>query len=402
MRTRVRWVFGQLTLPAAARNEQRHDAAGLPAEDPGNERVLPALFAWLARAQDRSASHDGGVARDFSLLDGWATSYPETTGYIIPTLLEWARRTGEAEWRERALRMADWLVGIQFQEGGFQGGKIDSTPVVPVTFNTGQILLGLVAAETETGHYHEPMTRAADWLVRTQDEDGCWRRHGSPFADAADKQYDTHVAWGLFEAARIEPARGWGEAGLKNVRWALSGQAPNGWFQSCCLSDRAQPLTHTLGYALRGVVEAWRFQPASDLLAGAERAALGIMSALRPDGFLPGCLGPDWSPQADWACLTGTVQIAHSWMLLSQITGRADYLDAARRANAFVRRTVRLDGPLDQRGGVKGSFPIDGEYGQWSYLNWAPKFTADSLILELDMTRQNGGAKLESPARGRQ
>ena len=27
-------------------------------------------------------------------------------------------------------------------EGGFQGGRIDSVPVVPVTFNTGQILIG--------------------------------------------------------------------------------------------------------------------------------------------------------------------------------------------------------------------------------------------------------------------
>ena len=385
MRARIRRAIGQLTLPAAAREEQRRDAAGLAAEDPGTDRVLPALMHWLARAQDFSASNDGGVARDFSLIKGWASSYPETTGYIIPTMLEWARRTGEPIWRERALRMADWLVSIQFPEGGFQGGKIDSTPVVPVTFNTGQILLGLAAAEAETGRYREAMTRAADWLTRTQDADGCWRRHASPFADAADKQYDTHVAWGLFEAARLDASRGWGEAGLRNVRWALAGQTANGFFPSCCLSNTEQPLTHTLGYALRGVIEAWRYRPADDLLAGAERTADGLMSVLRPDGFLPGCLGPDWSAQADWACLTGTAQIAHSWLLLSQITGRSDYWDAARRANAFVRRTVHLEGPADQRGGVKGSFPVDGHYGQWSYLSWASKFAADSLVLELDL-----------------
>lgn len=387
MKASIRRVFGKLTLPAAARDEQRRDAAGLPAEDPGNDRVLPALMAWLARAQDCSASNDGGVARDFSLIKGWATSYPETTGYIIPTMLEWARRTGEPVWRERALRMTDWLVSIQFPEGGFQGGKIDSTPVVPVTFNTGQILLGLAAAEAETGRYRDAMTRAADWLVRTQDADGCWRSHGSPFADADDKQYETHVAWGLFEAARIDGSRGWGEAGLRNVRWALAGQAANGWFPKCCLSNTAQPLTHTLGYALRGVLEAWRFAPAEDLLYSAERTARGLLGALSPDGFLPGCLGPDWSARATWACLTGTVQVAHSWLLLWRITGRAEYLDAGRRANAFVRRSVRLDGPADQRGGVKGSFPVDGDYGQWSYLNWAPKFAADSLMLESDLAR---------------
>ncbi len=130
----------------------------------------------MARAaQDCSASKDGGVARDYSLLRGWATSYPETTGYIVPTLLEYARRKHDDAVRERARRMLDWLVSIQLPAGGFQGGRIDSVPVVPVTFNTGQILIGLAAGQSSFGTYEEPLIRAADWLVATQDEDGCWR-----------------------------------------------------------------------------------------------------------------------------------------------------------------------------------------------------------------------------------
>jgi len=382
----------QWRLPPAARAAQRRDAAGLPETDPGTARVLPALMNWLARAQDFSASHDGGVARDYSVINGWATSYPETTGYIIPTLLDHAQRTGEAQWRERALRMADWLVSIQLPDGGFQGGKIDSKPVVPVTFNTGQILLGLAAAQRATGRYLAPMRRAADWLVNTQDADGCWRRHQSPFAAAGDKRYDTHVAWGLFEAARIDGDRGYGEAGLKNVRWALTGQTANGWLSDCCLSHPACPLTHTLGYALRGVLEAHSYAPADDLLAAAERTANGLMSALRPDGFLPGCLDDRWQGQAEWACLTGTVQVAHCWLMLHRLTGKPAYLDAGRRANRYVRRTVRLEGPPDLVGGLQGSFPIDGGYGRWSLLNWVPKFAVDSLVLEAELVGETAAA----------
>jgi len=381
----LRGVLEHFALPAAAKAEKRRDAAGLPALDPGNERVLPEIIGWLARAQDHSRLRDGGVARDYSLIRGWASSYPETTGYIIPTMLEYARRTGQAEPRERALRMADWLVGIQFADGSFQGGKIDSTPVVSVVFNTGQILLGLAAAQAETGRYLEPMRRAADWLVQVQDADGCWRRHVSPFAAGGGMQYMTHVAWGLFEAARIEPQRGWGEAGLRNVRWAIGALPANGWFDHCCLSDIRHPLTHTLGYALRGVIEAYRFAPDPALLDAAERTARGLMSALRGDGHLPARLGSDWSAADDSACLTGSVQTAICWMLLYRLTGHAEYLVAARRANAYVRRTVRLDGPPGQRGGVKGSFPVDGAYGHFEYLNWAAKFAADSLMLEQDL-----------------
>lgn len=382
MKRHLRRVVEHWRLPSAARAEKERDAQGPGTVDPGSARVLPALMAWLAEAQDRSASHDGGVARHYSLVSGWASSYPETTGYIIPTTLAWAERSGDARYRERALRMADWLVSIQFPEGAFQGGTVDSRPVVPVTFNTGQILLGLAAAQARTGRYGDAVRRAADWLVDTQDQDGCWRRHESPFADRGDKQYETHVAWGLFEAERVLPSHGYGESGLRNVRWAIGGMTANGWFPRCCLSDPNEPLTHTLGYALRGVAEAYQLRPDATLLDAAMRCARGLGSAQRPDGALAGRLRADWSPAVEWICLTGLAQVALCWMLLHRITRESWLLDAARRANAYLRRTVRLDGKAAVRGGVKGSFPVDGDYAPYQYLNWAAKFLADSLMLE--------------------
>ncbi len=382
----IQRVFGRLLgiggRSQAAHAEARRDAMGLPQEDPGTERVLPAVMQWLCRAQDYSTSHDGGVARDYSLIDGWSTSYPETTGYIIPTFLEYARLTGDTEYRERALHMADWLVGIQLPSGAFQGGKVDMKPVVPVTFNTGQILLGLAAAQAQTTRYLEPLRRAADWLVATQDRDGAWRRHESPFAAPGEKQYETHVAWGLFEAERVDPHRGYVGAGLRNVDWALEGTPANGWFDRCRLGPRGNPITHTLGYALRGVIEAYRISNRPELLVAAMRTADGLRGALRDDGFLPGALDANWKGTTPWACLTGTAQVALCWLLLSTLTGRSEYLDAAARANRYLRRTVRLRGQPDVIGAVRGSFPIDGAYGKFSYLNWAAKFTADALMCE--------------------
>jgi hypothetical protein len=385
LRARARAVRGQLSLPAAARAERRRDRAGLPIEDAGCERVLTATIAWLCRAQDCSTSADGGVARDFSMLKGWSSSYPETSGYIVPTLLDYARRTGRNDVRERARRMADWLLGIQMPGGGFQGGKIDSIPRVPVTFNTGQILLGLTAAEADFGGYRDSIRRAADWLVETQDSDGCWRRHPTPFAAPGEKEYETHVAWGLFEAARVEPHRGYAEAGLANVRWALGSQGEDGWFPKCCLDAPALPLTHTIAYALRGVLEAYRFSREPALLAAARRTADGLMSGLRDDGWLPGRFRAGWQPGVDSVCLVGSAQVAYCWLLLAGLTGESRYLAAGRNANRFVRRTVRTDGPLETQGGVKGSFPIDGDYGPYEYLSWGAKFLADSLMLELDL-----------------
>ena len=397
MRTLLKKIRNTLappaSLPAAARMERLSDRRGLPAVDPGPHAVVKACTAWLCAAQDHSSSNDGGVARDYSLLTGWASSYPETTGYIIPTIIALAQRTGDAALHERARRMLDWCVAIQFPQGGFQGGKIDSLPRVPVTFNTGQILLGLAAGvEAYGAAYQDAMQRAARWLRDSQDADGCWRRHPTPFAGPGDKAYETHVAWGLFEADRIAPGHGYGAAGLRQVDWALSKQRCNGWFESNCLDNPLLPLTHTIGYALRGLLEAHRFAGRADLLDAAVRAATGIANAVAADGYLPGRLGPDFQPGADYACLTGSVQNAHCLLLLYRLTGERRYLDAGRRLNRYVRRSISIDGPAHARGGVKGSFPVDGDYGTWAYLNWAAKFCIDANLLELELAREAGDA----------
>jgi len=325
------------------------------------------------------------VARHYSLVSGWGASYPETTGYIVPTVLAAGDRFSDRDLSRRGRRMLDWLVSIQFPDGGFQGGMVGQTPVVPVTFNTGQILLGLAdGARRDPAAYGESMRKAADWLTATQDADGCWRSHPTPFARPGEKAYETHVAWGLMEAVRTEENAAWRAAALRNVDWALTHQADNGWFDRCCLTDPDYPLTHTLGYALRGIVEAWRLSGDDRYLEAAVRTADGLLGARRADGALPGRLGREWSAHVGWSCLTGNVQIAACWLLLHADTGNRVYLEAASAANRFVRRTIRMDGPAETRGGVKGSYPVSGDYGRYEYLNWAAKFAVDAFLLEKD------------------
>lgn len=372
-------------LPDAAKQQLQLDRAGLPEHDAGPAPVAAACIEWLKRSQDMSIYRDGGSARDFNLIKGWASSYPETSGYIVPTLIDYADRTNDQALADRARRMLDWLVSIQFPEGGFQGGKIDANPRVPVTFNTGQILMGLAAGVRRFGDtYREPMNLAAGWLRDSLDADGCWRKHATPFAAPGDKAYETHVSWGLFEAARLEPNQGFGEAGLRQVRWALTKQSSNGWFSHNCLSSPTEPLTHTIGYVLRGLIEAYRYSGKEELLAAAQRTADSLLKVIERDGRIGGQLDRDCKPTVDWVCLTGSVQIASCWFLLNSITGKAEYLEAAKWANRYVRRTVHLSGDPDIVGGVRGAFPVNGDYGRFEYLNWAAKFCIDSQLMELD------------------
>lgn len=353
--------------------------------DPGAMACIDAGLDWILEAQRQSSSQDGGVARNFDLRSGWTASYPETTGYIIPTLLQHAHRRKDGDkLRDAADQMLKWLVSIQLPTGAFHGSHRHAKTFQPVVFDTGQILFGLAVGVKEFGcHYEAPLRNACQWLVDVQEPDGAWRVP-NPFAIPGDHLWETHVAWGLLEAAQVLGDEAIAAAAMRNIRWAASRQNENGWYPDCGLgsADAEAPLTHTIGYTLRGILSGALYARDPALLGAAITTADALLRAQRSNGSLPGQLDMNWQAAVNWVCLTGCSQIAACWLVLHQETGREDYLQAALRANAYVRCTVTLTGPPEIRGGVKGSFPVWGRYCRYQYINWACKFLIDSCTLE--------------------
>ena len=359
-----------------------------PARAP--EIHLEAAMQWLCRAQD--ATPDAGVSRGYALRhmrdhkrSGWLASYPETTGYIIPTFFAYASLTGTSEYRERAIRMAQWEADVQMENGAVQGGVIDF-PATAAIFNTGQVLFGWSAAfkETHDETFRRAAQRGADFLVGAMDPDGAWRRHASRYARHGVNVYDTRTAWGLLEAHAITRDPAHREAVVRNLNFVLTKQRSNGWFEDCCLDDIIRPLLHTIAYTMEGLLEAGallgekRFQDAARLAADA------LLARQRPDGSLAGRFDSDWNDAAKWSCLTGDAQTAIVWLRLYETTKNPRYLRAAERMNRYLSSTQDLDAADPGiRGGIKGSQPIWGEYGAYEYLNWAAKFFADALMLEI-------------------
>lgn len=345
--------------------------------------VLDALMQWLARAQDVTGC--GGVSAYYDLRHGrWAEAYPETTGYIIPTFFDYAAYSGREEYRERALKMADWETQIQLPEGAIQAGTLGAPLVVPTIFNTGQVIFGWARAYRETQHpsYANSMRRAADWLVSVQDEDGAWRKHPSPFARPGINAYNTRTAFALIAAAQALGAERYAEAAGRNVAWALSTALPNGWLPDNCLEEPDKPLTHTIAYSIRGILEVSAAMKNTEGLAAAVRMARGVAAAQRSDGSIPGRLDRQWQPQVRWSCMTGNAQMALVWMRLAEVTAEKIFRENATKAIGFCVRQIDLDSPNDGvRGGMKGSYPFDGPYMRHRYPNWATKFLADALLL---------------------
>lgn len=357
---------------------------------------LGAAIGWICRAQD--ASGDGGVARSYSLVynpcfrrKGWMASYPETTGYIIPTMFDYARLSGEAkkEIFGRAVRMADWECEVQMSCGAVQGGTVDQKrPATPAIFNTGQVIFGWLAAYRETGgvKYLRSAEKAGVYLAGQQDADGAWRKNLSDYASSGmdSYTYNARTAWALL-LLHNETGEGlFRDAALKNLEFALTRQLENGWFESNCLDDPANPLLHTIAYAVRGFLESGLLADRPDFVERAKRAADALILAQRSDGGLAGRFNRRWGPAANWSCLAGDAQMALIWGRLFQVTAEEKYLRAMLAMNRYLKRAQLLHaGSADIHGGMGGSDPLGGAYGRFEVLSWAVKFFIDALMLEI-------------------
>lgn len=347
---------------------------------------LLAAVEWICRAHD--ASMDDGVPHSYDLKTGeWFPSYPETTGYIIPTFFDVARLFARPDLAERALRMARWEASVQMADGGIQAGVIGAEPLVPTIFNTGQVLFGLARAWTETGDtaLREAARSAADWLVNAQDPDGCWRKFPSPFTTTRVAAYNTRTAFALAQAAIALEEETYLEAAVRNVDWALAQARPNGWLPGNCLELQAddRALTHTLAYSIRGILEVGVTAGRDDFISRAVALAKAAAALQRPDGSLPGFVSPAWRPLARWSCITGNAQMALNWGRIAHLTGDETLLRQAKKANEFNMSVQDLrSADPGVRGGIPGSFPFDGEYMIWRFPNWAAKFFIDALVIE--------------------
>ncbi len=353
--------------------------------EPGTHREhLVSAIDWLCRAQDvrDGKPNAGGVAAGWSFEDGWLPGYPETTGYIIETFLAAAKILDRPELIQRAGRMIDWELSIQQQDGAFPGhfGEAGSQPVI---FNTGQIMHGMIAGYLQLGREDclDAAVRAGHWLMRQQDEDGVWRKfehNGVPHV------YNTRGTWALAATGLIANEEALTLCARRNLDWALTQQTPSGWFLTNAFTPDKAPYTHTIAYAIRGLLECGVLLKEESYLSAALKAARGIANVQRKDGWLAGTYADNWVPMAGYCCLTGVAQMSLNWTRLAQDGNAPELRLHAQSAIEYVKRTQRLNDADDAvRGGIAGSTPIWGAYSRFEYPNWAAKFFADALMMDM-------------------
>jgi hypothetical protein len=172
-------------------------------------------------------------------------------------------------------------------------------------------------------------------------------------------------------------------AAIRAVEAAVAKQKQNGWFADNCLTRVHVPLTHTIGYAVQGVLEVGILAGREDFIAAARRALLGALKAQRARGFLPGRLDESWRGAANYVCLTGSAQLAITGFRLAGLDKNPELSSLSASALNFVKATQRLEGEDEGMiGGIAGSYPFFGDYMTAGFPNWATKYFVDALLAE--------------------
>lgn len=354
---------------------------------------LKATMGWLVRAHEAAGGE--GVSAGYDMRRGWLPPYPETTGYIIETFLDYYHLTQDQGFLTRAVRMGEWETKIQFPSGAVRGGiGINSYPIV---FNTGQVILGWLALyeETKDRRFLSAAARAGDWLVKVQDRDGKWSKFTY---NKIPHTYHSRVAWPLFWLSKVTGTSKYETAAKKNIQWILSQVKDNGWIGGMEFAEGEDPFTHTIAYTLRGLLESSYYIKEKNLKKRARevvyRAAERLMhfyerrkhNPYAMPLYLPATVDDKWKSKDKYSCLTGNAQLAIVWMKLYKLNNDARLLNSALKILDQVKSTQALANPNPGiQGGIAGSYPIYGAYMRFTYPNWAAKFFADAIMLQEDI-----------------
>lgn len=355
-----------------------------------SEKTLDLLLRWILDAQ----RPDGGIAAYYSLLSGYSESYPEVTGYMVPTLYDFAHATGDRTAITAAERATSWLLSLQMPSGAFPGGlhRADTPPSV---FNTGQILHGLVRAYSETKQIEilRSAIRAGEWLIQQQGSNGSWS--GTFAYQGTEHTYYSMVAWSLAELSKSAGDDRYGIAAERNIDWVLSHFRANGWVDGINLQEHPNYL-HFIAYVLQGVLECAILLPRSDAIAAVAKSAWTLLRKFETNKFLCGAYDTDFNHGQRFACLTGNAQMSCVWLRLFEITNDLRCLNAALKMNELLKQLIPSRGSRGVIGGVSGSYPIWGPYQPLRYISWGCKFLADALLAEERLMRSLEAREVEA------
>ena len=326
---------------------------------------------WLLYMQNS----DGGYSRKFSFINGRDISYIETTGYIIPTLIDVGKKYNEPKYINSALKAGEFLINVQNDDGSFSeidGGK-------PLAFDTGQCLIGLncLYKYTNNNQYLNALKKASFWLVNNQEKNASWERVAY---NNIPHTYYTRVASAILKSANILENEMLKDGALKNIEWVLDNQLDNGYFKYSSFDKNTSAYLHTLIYILEGLLDIFDMTKDKKILNAVIKNADNFKDInLKRDLVLCSQYDENFRCVNNERCITGLAQWAGVALRLYELTSDNGYKICAINTLYYLKAKQLKSSKM--RGSFSASIPFWGKYGGFDFVNWSNKFFIDSMLL---------------------
>lgn len=280
-------------------------------------------YRWILQNQQKN----GGV----SVFRGSPYEYPEVTGYIIPTMLQYG-------FRDEALTMAQYLSSVANADGSFTSAGSEQIYL----FDTAQALRGLNAIRKITSQHVQLQKKTAEYLFSKLD------KHTGVFPPSYENDPLIPETIMLFA---LPPMLEYARMICDTKKEAAVHAAVRRYLQEPDVLS-LKTLTHFLAYQIDGLIDL-------GYAAEVKNTVDCLLAEQREGGAVPAFEG------AEWICITGCSQIAITFYKLGLI-------EPADRLMAWVEQNMEVDG------GFLGSVGPGAEYLEDREPSWAVKFYLDA------------------------
>ena len=337
----------------------------------GKPRIEDALkrnLKWIINSF--SVNNNLGSSSHSNIIGKFSVPYLETTGYLLPTLLNATRYFDDQHYKELALKQISFFQEYKNEDGSFYQKVNDSKPIV---FDTSQILLGLCAIykHKQTKEVKSLIKEANKWLTDNLNEQGSFINYN--YTSNTCPAYYARVFWAMLSANEIIPLENKYKviAGLEKI---VSSSLSNYSFHNWGFENETYVLTHNIAYTLRGLYESALLLNDRNISKLVNNIIETIVNIINSKGSLCGAYDKDWQPDCSYVCSTGNAQLA---FLISKVNTEK-YEDVIVLLIKPLLKAQKING--FNQGAIPSSIPLWGKYQRWRYTNWTQKFFCDALL----------------------
>ena len=352
---------------------------------------------WLKKAQDMSI--DNGISRGYSLIQrdtdkenslGWQPSYPETSGYIMGSLLEAGTYLSDNDLLNRSRLLSNYLLSIS-KDYKVKGGHLFKDENYSV-FDTAQVIKGLLNFY-EFSKKKKYLNRALECSKYLLEQEVIinGKKTGKFKTSSISKSliyqendlFNIYITQALIHLFKLTENNEYIDLTKRILDYSLSHQKDNGFFSKNDFNYLDRSLTHNIGYVLEALVDCGIYFKDENILNKAEIAINNIK--VDENGFLSSRYREDWSyGNNKSSCLVGNAQIVLTMLKLYKITKDKDLLNKSLKILFFSQKSLKLnESEFSNKGGVYGSFPINGDYQPFEEINWGAKYYVDVYLFLL-------------------